>query len=102
VRPAEDLKLFAPYLPPLNGHSTAGWMDIVCLACVVVLSTPLDRRGYWKAIPLYEISQREYMVSMYQQWRHWFASKYVGRSGDATVDWEKDVFTVSSCVLRLF
>jgi hypothetical protein len=102
VRPEEDLELFAAYLPTLNGHSAEGWMDIVCLACVAVLSTPLDRRGYWKAIPQWEIAQREYVVSMYQQWRRWFASKHVGRIGDVAVDWEEDVFTVSSHVARFF
>ncbi|KAJ7804036.1 hypothetical protein B0H14DRAFT_3486788 [Mycena olivaceomarginata] len=106
VRPAEDTVLFAPYLPTLDEHSTKGWMDIVCIACLVVLSVCFDRRGYLDFIPQEELLQREHdsipqeellqreqVISMYRRWRRWFTVKYVGRKGDAVVDWEADVFT---------
>jgi hypothetical protein len=95
VRSAEDSLLFAPYLPTLDEHSTKGWMDIVCIVCLVVLSVSFDRRGYLDSIPQDEILQQEHVISMYQRWWHWFTVKYVGRNGDAVVEWEADVFTVS-------
>ncbi|KAJ7311792.1 hypothetical protein DFH08DRAFT_822550 [Mycena albidolilacea] len=65
VRPPEDMQLFEAYLPTLDECSTKGWMDIVCLACLVILSTPLG------------------------------SSRFLGRSGNAVIDWENDVFTAS-------
>ncbi|KAJ7724345.1 hypothetical protein B0H14DRAFT_3519648 [Mycena olivaceomarginata] len=60
VRPAEDTVLFAPYLPTLDEHSTKGWMDIVCITCLVVLSVCFDRRGYLDFILQEELLQREH------------------------------------------
>jgi hypothetical protein len=77
-------------------------MDIVCLACLIILSTLLDRHGYFDVIPRVEILQREHVVTMYRLWRRWFVSKYMGRTGGVTVDWEEAVFTVSLNVVRLF
>lgn len=96
VRPSEDVAIFAAYLPTLCEGSAAGWMDIVCLACLVVLASALDRRWYLDRIPQDEVVQREQVCSMYQQWRRWFAVKYTGKKSGATVDWERDVFSVCS------
>ncbi|KAJ7715696.1 hypothetical protein B0H14DRAFT_3633005 [Mycena olivaceomarginata] len=90
VRPPEDMQLFEAYLPTLDERSTKGWMDIVCLACLVILSTPLDRRGYLNSIPQDEIVQRAHVITLYRRWRRWFTVKFVGRSGNTVIDWEND------------
>lgn len=78
----------------LSQQSASGWMDIVCLACMVVLSSALDRRGYLSCIPQDEVVQRKQVCSMYWRWRQWFSKKYVGKRGTEIVDWEGDVFSV--------
>jgi hypothetical protein len=86
--------MFAPYLPILGRKSATGWMDIVCLASLVVLASALDRRGYADRIPPIEDVQRTQVLSMYRRWRRWFSVKYDGERMGAPVDWEKDVFSV--------
>ncbi|KAJ7301296.1 hypothetical protein DFH08DRAFT_827698 [Mycena albidolilacea] len=101
VRPAQDSRIFAAYLPSLSENSSSGWMDIVCIACLIVLANALDRRGYWRVIPEVEISQRAHAHAMYRRWRRWFTVKYVGRIGDTVVDWESDVFSASGYPYRI-
>lgn len=69
-------------------------MDIVCIASVVVLATPFDRRHYTNTIPAEERAQRKHTCEMYQAWREWFGITFIGTRGGAPIDWECDIFSV--------
>jgi hypothetical protein len=101
VRPLKDAQTFAPYLPVLSESSASGWMDIVCLASMIILSDALDCCEYLHGIPEVDIQQRVYVRAMYRRWRRWFVVKFVGRRGSEVIDWEVDVFSVSFNNFRL-
>ncbi|KAJ7201550.1 hypothetical protein GGX14DRAFT_399893 [Mycena pura] len=92
-RPYEDRQTFAAYIPHLSEHSASGWLDIVCLATVVVLATSFDRRYYCAGVPDAELAQREEVCKMYKNWRQWFAQTYTGTMNGKEVNWEADVFS---------
>ncbi|KAJ7755944.1 hypothetical protein B0H16DRAFT_1458464 [Mycena metata] len=87
----EDRHMLEPYLPRLSEKTCGGWMDIVCVASIVLLAAPFDRRR--KGIPPNERKQRTEAGKLYSNWRTWFAQSFVGTSNGVEVDWERDVFT---------
>ncbi|KAJ7175646.1 hypothetical protein C8R46DRAFT_1214114 [Mycena filopes] len=89
-----DQNFFRPYLPRLSDSTTEGWMDIICLASVIVLATPFDRRRFLKGgVPTSELAQRKCACRMYKEWRLWFAQSFVGIINGKQIDWETDVFS---------
>ncbi|KAF8172370.1 hypothetical protein K438DRAFT_1772730 [Mycena galopus ATCC 62051] len=88
-----DIPFNEAYLPRFSDDDVTGWMDIVSIASLVVLSTPLDGRHYLDSLPLVEASQRAFVRDQYRKWREWFAEQFKGYKDDAQIDWEQDVFT---------
>ncbi|KAJ6497209.1 hypothetical protein C8R47DRAFT_1212746 [Mycena vitilis] len=90
----EDRQILRAYLPQLNDNTAAGWMDIVCLASVVILSSPFDRRRHtFEGIPASETAQRRETCRRYQKWRAWFSTTFDGRINNQRINWELDVFS---------
>ncbi|KAJ7464965.1 hypothetical protein B0H11DRAFT_1922386 [Mycena galericulata] len=88
-----DCQLLETYLPQLSATTTNGWMDIIYVACVVILGTPFDRRHYTNTVPKSELDQRLEACRMYTLWRQWFAKTFVGMRDGAPVNWDRDLFT---------
>ncbi|KAJ7432484.1 hypothetical protein B0H11DRAFT_2260558 [Mycena galericulata] len=78
----QDCKTLEIYIPQLSTTTTDGWMDIIYVACVVVLGTPFDRRHYTQIVPS-ELDQRQQAITMYKLWRQWFAETFIGTRGGA-------------------
>ncbi|KAF8177532.1 hypothetical protein K438DRAFT_1845482 [Mycena galopus ATCC 62051] len=88
-----DIPFNEAYLPRFSDVDATGWMDIVSIASLVVLSTSLDGRHYLDLLPQVEASQRVFIRDLYRKWREWFAARFKGYKDDAQIDWEQDVFT---------
>ncbi|KAJ7658373.1 hypothetical protein DFH06DRAFT_1131363 [Mycena polygramma] len=89
-----DRQILRAYLPQLNENTAAGWMDIVCLASVVILSSPFDRRRHtFEGIPASETAQRRETCRRYKEWRAWFSKTFDGRINNQRINLELDVFS---------
>ncbi|KAJ7603606.1 hypothetical protein DFH06DRAFT_1350064 [Mycena polygramma] len=92
-RPVTDRDTLRAYIPRLSDTTAEGWMDIICVACVMVLATPFDRRHYSGKIPSRELNDRTVVHDTYKEWRQWFAKSFVGTRNGVAIDWERDVFS---------
>ncbi|KAJ6463629.1 hypothetical protein C8R47DRAFT_1326983 [Mycena vitilis] len=98
--PSEDAKALAAYCP---NRSPQGWMDIIYLACVVILFPCLDLRPYGphggEATPADELAEASAVCDKYVEWRIWLASKYIVSDSTGPLEWESGIF--SPCLLHL-
>ncbi|KAF8212910.1 hypothetical protein K438DRAFT_1805256 [Mycena galopus ATCC 62051] len=96
---SSDIPFHQAYLPRFSDNDATGWMDIVSIASLVVLSTPLDGHHYLDSLPRVEASQRVFVRDLYRQWREWFAPQFKGYKDDAQIDWEQDAVLLHLAVV---
>ncbi|KAF7345498.1 hypothetical protein MVEN_01568300 [Mycena venus] len=97
-----EQEALAAYLPDLSLSTAHGWLDIIYLACLVLLLPCLDNRNYGDAgTPGEELTEAAAVCNKYGQWRQWLAGTYIvcHRETGKQLDWEEDIFT--PCLLNM-
>ncbi|KAK7007940.1 hypothetical protein R3P38DRAFT_3281102 [Favolaschia claudopus] len=98
---AGDLSLLAGYVPDFESDGIRGWLDIIYLACLIVLKPCLDLREYnGTGIPDSEAEQIESVLAKYKIWREWMSSTFDGSNATGEIsNLEADIF--SPCLIHM-
>ncbi|KAK7001756.1 hypothetical protein R3P38DRAFT_1768568 [Favolaschia claudopus] len=98
---SNDLPMLEGYVPSTDLNNVSGWLDIVYVACLIILQPCLDLRVYeGDGTPDVERDEGLTVLGKYRLWREWLGATFAcsNESGDV-LDMEHDV--LSGCLVHM-